>query len=62
MNQKSLSIMKNQNWLDCGRNKKEELTNEKIENDKNNLQTIRLKYLARSFMETLKDNARIIIK
>jgi len=46
----------------CGRNKKEELTKEKIENDKNNLQTIRLKYLARSFMATLKDNARIIIK
>ena len=30
--------------------------------DKNNLQTIRLKYLARSFMETLKDNARVVIK
>jgi len=43
----------------CERNKKEDLTKEKIENDKNNLQTIRLKYLARSFMETLKDNARI---
>ena len=46
----------------CDRNKKEELTNEKIENDKNILQTIRLKYLARSFMETLKDNARIVTK
>ena len=46
----------------CERNKKEELTNEKIENYKNNLQTIRLKYLARSFMETLKDNARVIVK
>ena len=46
----------------CGRNKKEDLTKEKIENDKNNLQTIRLKYLARSFMETLKDNARVIVK
>ena len=45
----------------CERNKKE-LTNEKIENDKNNLQTIRLKYLARSFMETLKDNALVVIK
>ena len=46
----------------CERNKKEELTNEKIENYKNNLQTIRLKYLARSFMEALKDNARVVIK
>ena len=46
----------------CERNKKEELTIEKIENDKNNLQTIRLKYLARSFMETLKDNARVVFK
>ena len=35
---------------------------EKIETDKNDLQTIRLKYLAKSFMETLKDNARIVVK
>ncbi len=34
----------------------------KLENYKNNLQSIRLKYLARSFMETLKDNARVIVK
>jgi hypothetical protein len=46
----------------CERNKKEELTNEKIEDYKNNLQTIRLKYLARSYMETLKDNAGVIVK
>ena len=46
----------------CERNKKGNLSNEKFENNKNNLQTIRLKYLARSFMETLKDNARIVIK
>ena len=46
----------------CERNKKEKLANERIENYKNNLQTLRLKYLARSFMETLKDNARIVTK
>ena len=46
----------------CERYKKENLTNEKIETDKNNLQTIRLKYLERSFMESLKDNARIVIQ
>jgi len=46
----------------CERNKKGNLSNEKFENNKKNLQTIRLKYLARSFMETLKDNARIVIK
>ena len=46
----------------CERNKKGNLSNEKFEINKNNLQTIRLKYLARSFMETLKDNARIVIK
>ena len=46
----------------CERNKKEELSTGKIENDKNILQTIRLKNLARSFMETLKDNARIVFR
>ena len=46
----------------CERNKKEFLSTEKIKNDKNNLQTSRLKYLARSFIETLKDNARIVVK
>ena len=46
----------------CKRNKNEDLTTEKNENYKNNLQTIRLKYLARSFMETLKDDARVVVK
>ena len=46
----------------CERNKAEKLIKEKIETDKNDLQTIRLKYLAKSFMETLKDNARIVVK
>ena len=46
----------------CERNKKEFLSTEKIKNDKNNLQTSSLKYLARSFIETLKDNARIVVK
>ena len=46
----------------CERTKTDDLTDEKIENDKNNFQTIRLKYLARSFMETLKDNSRITIQ
>ena len=46
----------------CERSKKEKLTKEKLEKDRNNLQTMRLKHMARSYMETLKDNARIVIK
>jgi len=46
----------------CERNYQEKSTIETIENDKNVLQNTRLKYLARSLLETLKDNARIVIK
>ncbi len=46
----------------CERNYQETSTIKTIENDKNALQNTRLKYLARSLLETLKDNARIVIK
>ena len=46
----------------CERNYKEYSTAKTIENDKNVFQNTRLKYLARSLLETLKDNARIVIK
>ena len=46
----------------CERNYQENSTIKAIENDKKVLQNTRLKYLARSLLETLKDNARIVIK
>ena len=46
----------------CERNDQEKSTKETIEKDKYILQNTRLKNLARSFLETLKDNARIIVK
>jgi len=46
----------------CERNYQENSTIKSIENDKNVLQNTRLKYLARNLLETLKDNARIVIK
>ena len=46
----------------CDRNYHENSTITTLENDKNVLQNTRLKYLARSLLETLKDNARIVIK
>ena len=46
----------------CDRNKQVNSTAQTLEQDKNILQTNRLKHLARSFLETLKDNARIVIK
>lgn len=46
----------------CERNNKLNSTTQTLEQDKNVLQTNRLKHLARSFLETLKDNARIVIK
>ena len=46
----------------CERNYQENSTMKTIENDKNALQNTRLKYLARNLLETLKDNARIVIK
>ena len=46
----------------CERNYQENSTIKTIENDKNVLQNTRLKYLARNLLETLKDNARIVIK
>ena len=46
----------------CERNNQLNSTAETLEQDKNVLQTNRLMHLARSFLETLKDNARIVIK
>ena len=46
----------------CERNNQLNSTAETLEQEKNVLQTNRLKHLARSFLETLKDNARIVIK
>ena len=46
----------------CERNNQLNSTARTLEQDKNVLQTNRLKHLARSFLETLKDNARIVIK
>mgnify|MGYP001448696286 FL=1 len=46
----------------CERNNQLNSTAQTLEQDKNVLQTNRLKHLARSFLETLKDNARIVIK
>jgi len=46
----------------CERNYQENSTIKTIENDKNMLQNTRLKYLAKNLLETLKDNARIVIK
>ena len=46
----------------CERNYQENSTIKTNENDKNVLQNTRLKYLARNLLETLKDNARIVIK
>lgn len=46
----------------CERNNQLNSTAQALEQDKNVLQTNRLKHLARSFLETLKDNARIVIK
>jgi peptidyl-prolyl cis-trans isomerase SurA len=46
----------------CERNYQENSTIKTIENDKKVLQNTRLKYLARSLLETLKDDARIVIK
>ena len=46
----------------CERNNQLNSTAQTLEQDKNILQSNRLKNLARSFLETLKDNARIVIK
>ena len=46
----------------CERNNQLNSTAQTLEQDKNVLQTNRLKHLAKSFLETLKDNARIVIK
>ena len=46
----------------CERNYQKNSTIKTIENDKNMLQNARLKYLAKNLLETLKDNARIVIK
>ena len=46
----------------CERNYQENSTIKTTENDKNVLQNTRLKYLAKNLLETLKDNARIVIK
>ena len=46
----------------CERNNQLNSTVQTLEQDKNVLQSNRLKHLARSFLETLKDNARIVIK
>ena len=46
----------------CERNQQEKPSMKTIENEKKFLQNTRLKYLARSFLETLKDDARIVIK
>ena len=46
----------------CERNNQLNSTDQTLEQDKNVLQTNRLKHLARSFLETLTDNARIVIK
>ena len=46
----------------CERNNQLNSTAQSLEQDKNVLQSNRLKHLARSFLETLKDNARIVIK
>ena len=46
----------------CERNNQEKSATQTIENDKNVLKSTRLKNLARSLLETIKDNARIVIK
>ena len=46
----------------CERNYQKKSTVEKIESDTKILKNKRLKYLARSLLETLKDDARIVIK
>ena len=46
----------------CERNYQLNSTTQTIEKDKNLLQANRLKHLARSFLETLKDNARIVVR
>ena len=46
----------------CERNYQEKSVIKTNENDRNILQNTRLKNLARSLLETLKDNARIVIK
>ena len=53
---------KSQLVIMCERNSQLNSTAQTLEQDKNVLQTNRLKHLARSFLETLKDNARIVIK
>jgi hypothetical protein len=46
----------------CERNNQLNSTAQTLEQDKNVLQTSRLTHLSRSFLENLKDNARIVIK
>jgi len=46
----------------CERNYQENSTIKTIESDKYVLQNTRLKYLARNLLDSLKDNARIVIK
>ena len=46
----------------CERNNQLNSTAQSLEQDKNVFQTTRLKHLARSFLEAIKDNARIVIK
>ena len=53
---------KSQLVIMCERNNQLNSTDQTLEQEKIVLQTNRLKHLARSFLETLKDNARIVIK
>jgi hypothetical protein len=46
----------------CERNNQLNSTDQTLEQERNGLQTNRLKHLARSFLETLRDDARIVIK
>jgi hypothetical protein len=53
---------KSQLVIMCERNNQLNSTDQTLEQERNGLQTNRLKHLARSFLETLRDDARIVIK
>jgi peptidyl-prolyl cis-trans isomerase SurA len=53
---------KSQLVIMCERNNQLNSTAQTLEQDENVLQTSRLTHLSRSFLENLKDNARIVIK
>jgi hypothetical protein len=53
---------KSQLVIMCERNNQLNSTAQTLDQDKNVLQTSRLTHLSRSFLENLKDNARIVIK